>query len=164
MNACEPNWREVTVHGRELRVSDTGVVIRLPFDVMTPTGGAGRKKAIVLKPHLTVTGYHRISVADQLVMVHRVVALAFIGPIGTLDVDHINHDRTDNRLSNLRIVSRSVNARNRKGANKNNRSGHRGVYWHPRQKAWISQGPDGRYLGAYRTVAEAAACSIAARQ
>jgi hypothetical protein len=42
-------------------------------------------------------------------------------------VDHINHDRLDNRRSNLRALSRSVNCQNRAGAQKNSRSGYRGV-------------------------------------
>ena len=43
-------------------------------------------------------------------------------------VDHINHDKADNRIENLRTVTHSENARNRK-LNKNNTSGHAGVTW-----------------------------------
>lgn len=41
---------------------------------------------------------------------HRVV----LGYSGSEDVDHINGNSLDNRLKNLRVVSRSVNSRNRK--------------------------------------------------
>ena len=43
------------------------------------------------------------------------------------DVDHINNDTLDNRKSNMRIVEESNNSRNRKGKNKNNKSGYRNV-------------------------------------
>lgn len=45
-------------------------------------------------------------------------------PIG--DIDHINHEKTDNRIENLRDVSRSENQKNRK-LNKNNTSGYNNI-------------------------------------
>ena len=44
-------------------------------------------------------------------------------------VDHINNDSLDNERSNLRITDTIHNTKNRKGANKNNKSGHRNVFW-----------------------------------
>jgi hypothetical protein len=52
-------------------------------------------------------------------------------------IDHINHDTLDNRKSNLRIVSKSENQQNRKGARKGNKSGVRGVSWDEKNKDWI---------------------------
>ena len=43
------------------------------------------------------------------------------------DVDHINNDTLDNRKSNMRVVMESNNSRNRKGRNRNNKSGYRNV-------------------------------------
>ena len=44
---------------------------------------------------------------------HRIIALQFIpNPNNLPEIDHVNHDRTDNHLINLRWVSRSENMKN----------------------------------------------------
>jgi hypothetical protein len=53
-------------------------------------------------------------------------------------VDHINHDTSDNRLSNLRVCSLTENQCNRL-LNKNNKSGVKGVYWNKRYQKWSTQ-------------------------
>ena len=54
--------------------------------------------------------------------VHRLVAMAFLDdPKDPLrnEVDHINHHRGDNRIENLRWVTRTENARNKKSNHMN---------------------------------------------
>ena len=47
-------------------------------------------------------------------LVHRLVMIAFNGPIPNgYEVDHCDHDRTNNRLTNLRYVTHSENQRNK---------------------------------------------------
>ena len=53
------------------------------------------------------------------------------------DVDHENNDTLDNRKSNLRVVEESCNSKNRKGRNKNNKSGYRNVCFY--KGKWIVQ-------------------------
>lgn len=50
-------------------------------------------------------------------------------------IDHVNGDKADNRLSNLRPATRSQNGMN-KGAMPNNTSGHKGVVFDKRRKKW----------------------------
>jgi len=44
-------------------------------------------------------------------------------------IDHINHKSLDNRKENLRFTNKVDNATNRRGKNKNNKSGYRNVSW-----------------------------------
>ena len=62
------------------------------------------------------TGYIRTTLNRKKYLKHRLIALQFIpndDPINNDVVDHINHDRTDNHLSNLRWVSTSDNNYNK---------------------------------------------------
>ena len=64
-------------------------------------------------------------------------------------LDHINHDRTDNRWENLRVVTPAENMKN-KSKYKNNKSGHTGVY--SKGKRWAANiRLDGclKYLGTF---------------
>lgn len=89
------------------------------------------------KPALTASsrGYKIGRVGDKNLMAH-VVAWAYVHeewPDG--DIDHINGDRSDNRIENLRVVSRSDNLRNR-GLCRRNKSGEIGIYWATDRKQW----------------------------
>lgn len=68
------------------------------------------------------------------VSLHRFV----IGEIDSkLQVDHINHNTLDNRLSNLRVVTVSENQLNRIGPNITNKSsGIMGISWSKRRRKW----------------------------
>ncbi|MDA6380520.1 HNH endonuclease signature motif containing protein [Escherichia coli] len=59
---------------------------------------------------------------------HRLAWLIVYGTMPDGFIDHINRVRTDNRISNLRLVTHSENMQNRK-IQKNNKSGYRGVSW-----------------------------------
>lgn len=68
---------------------------------------------------------------------HRFIWEAFNGPIPEgMDIDHINGNRADNRLVNLRLATRVENSLNRQRANRNSASGVRGVYFHKSSGCW----------------------------
>ncbi|EON5850839.1 HNH endonuclease [Escherichia coli] len=54
-----------------------------------------------------------------------------------MQVDHINHDRTDNRIENLRLVDNQGNQKN-SSIRKDNIGGCTGVTWNPSHKRWIA--------------------------
>ncbi len=82
-------------------------------------------------------GYGRIGVDGKSYRKHKLIWLYVYGkfPKDGNEVDHINHDKIDNRLVNLREVTRSENQRNRT-RQKNNTSGFTGVYFHTTKNKW----------------------------
>lgn len=66
---------------------------------------------------------------------HRIAILLSTGVWPSKDVDHINQNRTDNRLENLRQVSKVENFRNSSRSVKN-KSGFTGVCWSKSKKMW----------------------------
>ena len=73
-----------------------------------------------------------------------------------IEVDHRDFDGLNNTRENLRICSRSENARNTR---KRRRGQYKGVYRHSKNRAWIAeicvQGK-GTYLGSFKTEKQAA--------
>jgi len=76
-------------------------------------------------------------------------------PPANKQIDHINGDKTDNRLENLRLVSRSENCRNTP-IRRNNKTGVMGVV--KKGNRWIANIHNGKqiYLGSFETLEEAA--------
>lgn len=71
-------------------------------------------------------GYFQVNIKGEVLKVHRVVWLLAYGSFPNGYLDHINGDKTDNRLSNLRVVSHRENIRNSK-ARSNSTTGLKGV-------------------------------------
>jgi hypothetical protein len=80
-----------------------------------------------------------------------------LGTPKSMDTDHINRNKLDNRRSNLRAVSRSKNMHN-VGIWKHNTSGQHGVTWIKERKKWMAQIQVNKkhiYLGLYREISDA---------
>jgi len=80
-------------------------------------------------------GYKVISIYCRKYYAHRLAFLYMNGSFPAREVDHINHDRADNRWSNLRQASRSGNMKNC-SRHANNTSGVTGVSFHKPNKKW----------------------------
>ena len=99
--------------------------------------------------HVDANGY-RVGRINYLAMkAHRVAWKMAHGVDPSGEIDHINGDRADNRISNLRDVSQGENQRNA-GLRHDNKSGQAGV--HVRKNGQITAYVCGKYIGVFPTV------------
>jgi hypothetical protein len=71
-------------------------------------------------------------------LAHRLIWIMLHGPIPKgKEIDHIDGNRANNRLKNLRLVTRAENTKN-KFMRSNNTSGVTGVSWNKKDKCWIA--------------------------
>lgn len=111
-------------------------------------------------------GYVQIKADGVVYKAHR-LAWAFANgsfPEKGMEIDHINGDRSDNRLTNLRLVTRTQNAMNQ-GVKSNNKSGCKGVSFRKDTQKWharITVAGKIKLLGNFDTLESAVAARRAA--
>lgn len=103
-----------------------------------------------------VNGYRAASINNRKFYEHRLAWLYTYGHFPSGDkpfIDHVDGDRTNNKISNLRLCSNVNNTQNIK-MKPTNTSGFKGVTWHKKSKKWmvrIRNGELGKveYLGLF---------------
>lgn len=111
-------------------------------------------------------GYRVIKLFNKQYLAHRVCWAIHYGAWPTQIVDHRNHDRSNNRIRNLRACSRSVNQRNQSDHGRNT-SGHIGVTFNKGANKWaafIRINGKQKHLGFFVDIADAAASRKAAER
>lgn len=104
------------------------------------------------------SGYWRVKVGGALLQAHRVAMALTTGSWPAGQVDHIDGDRRNNRITNLRACSPKENSRNAK-RRVDNTSGLTGVSWTASRKKWrafIRINGRNTYLGLFANKDEAA--------
>lgn len=111
-----------------------------------------------------VKGYPYGSIFGRDYYAHRVIWSIYYGESAPFQIDHINGDRSDNAIKNLRSVSHAENGRNQK-LYANSKSGICGVRWHKQKKRWHAQiafNGVNKHLGYFTDKSEATAARKAA--
>lgn len=104
-------------------------------------------------------GYVAISVDGRTYLAHRLAWLWTTGTWPDDEIDHQNGDRADNRIANLRAVSKVENSHNQ-SLRVTNKSGATGVFFEARRNSWLATILNlGRsiHLGYFKTFEEACA-------
>ena len=78
--------------------------------------------------------YTQIGVNGKVYLGHRLAWLYINGEFPSGDIDHVNGDKNDNRIANLRAATRSENNQNL-GVRADNKTGHPGIQQTP-QGRW----------------------------
>ena len=97
----------------------------------------------ILKGTVSDHGYLRVTFRkdnkNQNKRIHKLVADAFLpNPENKKCIDHIDNNRQNNNLINLRFATTTQNAQNAKISSKNT-SGTKGVYWNKNRNKWRAQ-------------------------
>lgn len=111
-------------------------------------------------------GYSRTKIHGRRYQSHRLAWLITYGQWPEGEIDHINGIRSDNRISNLRVVTHQEQCKNM-GVPQDNTSGVMGVYWEKKRKKWcahIKIRGNKRWLGRFTDLADAAAARKKAEQ
>jgi hypothetical protein len=116
---------------------------------------------------ITRLGYLRVGISGRDYMVHRVAwALHYGGwPAGV--IDHMDGNKVNNRIANLRDVPASVNMQNRRSATGGSSSGLLGASWHAASGRWharIKIGGRTTSLGYHATPEDAHAAYVQAKR
>ena len=121
------------------------------------------KTGNILKPNVGSFCYLRVclynDVGKKTIAIHRLVGGAFIeNPDNYKELDHVDNDKNNNRVDNLRWTTRGGNVRRVPKFKGDFSSKYRGVYYHQKNKCWCASlrfNNKKTHIGSYRTEGEA---------
>lgn len=84
-------------------------------------------------------GYRLINIDGKSYKAHRLAWLFVNGEWPPDLIDHINGNKPDNKIANLRLANVSQNGQNKVTILPGNKSGYLGVFWNKQQCKWQAQ-------------------------
>ena len=140
------DWKDIDGYPNH-EVSDQGFVRHKHMQKIT-NGGPDSK------------GYRVIRLQNTLHRIHRIVAGAFLdNPDNHPCVDHIDHDKANNRAENLRWCSHAQNQMNKSKQRSIISSQFKGVFWQSNVNKWRAQiriGGKSKHVGIFDCEVQAA--------
>ena len=130
--------------------------------IYDPVTGFIRRKGSKFVTATNEQGYLHVHHANKRFKCHRVVWLLHKGEWPKGEIDHINRNRADNRIENLRDVPRHINASNRPDA-----ASMTGTSWHPDKRKWKAKIQNNNvciHIGYFNTQIEAHEAYLRARR
>ena len=112
---------------------DTGRITR----ITNPSRGP-RTAGKLVDEGTCARGYRRVRLAGNPMTAHRVAWFLYHGEQPPKYIDHINGDRTDNRIENLRKACHHTNLANAKISSRN-KTGVKGVSWNKSGGKWMAK-------------------------
>ncbi len=111
-------------------------------------------------------GYLQVRVQSRDYLAHRLAWLYIRGEWPKDQIDHINRNRSDNRIANLREVTNKQNGQNA-SKSRSNTSGYPGIYWYKPYSKWrarITHNYKDIHLGYFSILEDAIAARKAAEK
>lgn len=106
----DEKWKPVLGYEEHYHVSDRGQVMRVSRTNATKPGRILKPKTSSKKGNEYLFANLSVKGTAKTVRIHRMVCEAFFGPIQVgMQINHKNGIKTDNRLSNLEVVTPSEN-------------------------------------------------------
>lgn len=106
-------WRPMKENPDYYEISSMGNIRSVGFS--NQWGYHRRRSPRLIHQHPNAKGYMLVNIATNgkywQMLVHRLVASNFIGDIDGMEINHINGNKRDNRVSNLEICTHSENMR-----------------------------------------------------
>ena len=102
-------WKDIQGYKDKYQVSNYGRIKSLSRKIFNGTGSYISKEKI-LKGHVNTNGYIQVELQSKPLLVHRLVAEAFIeNPNNKPQINHIDGDKTNNIVNNLEWVTNGEN-------------------------------------------------------